>query len=117
MNRVKQKSERIPIKIAKLCGAAFGTAAFAAAAEIALELMKKPARELPDENDFDYYSADADGRRFEDLYLFLNGKGDVSFTEEQAFRMLYAQADYLGHRFDCADFRAQLLFRARGFEL
>ena len=98
-------------KIGKWFGAAAGTVLFGTAAEIALQLLKKPAQELPDKKDHDYYSADADGRRFEDLYLFLTGKGDVSFTEEQAFRMLSAQAEYLGHRFDCSDFRAQLLFK------
>ncbi len=99
------------MKIGKWLGAAAGTVLLGTAAELALQLLKKPAQELPDDKDFDYYSADADGRRFEDLYLFLTGRGGVSFTEEQAFRMLSAQADYLAHRFDCADFRAQLLFK------
>ena len=98
-------------KIGKWLGVAAGAAALGTAAEIALQLAKKPAQELPDKKDHDYYSADADGRKFEDLYLFLTGRGDVSFTEEQTFRMLSVQAEYLGRRFDCADFRAQLLFK------
>ena len=98
-------------KIGKWLGAAAGTVALGTAAEIARQLRKKPAPELPDTKDHDYYSADADGRKFEDLYLFLTGRGDVAFTEEQVFGMLSAQADYLAHRFDCSDFRAQLLFK------
>ena len=94
-----------------MSAAAAGAAALGTAAEITLQFTKKPAQELPEEKDFDYYSADADGRKFEDLYLFLTGRGDVSFTEEQVFGMLSAQADYLAHRFDCSDFRAQLLFK------
>ena len=99
------------MKIRTILGLAAGAAALGTAAETALELLKRPAQELPDEKDYDYYSADADGRKFEDLYLFLTGRGDVSFTEEQTYRMLCVQADYLGRRFDCADFRAQLLFK------
>ncbi len=99
------------MKIGKLIGLGLGAAALGTAAEIALQLAKKPAQELPDRKDFDYYSADADGRKFEDLYLYLTGRGKEIFTEEQAYRMLSVQADYLGRRYDCADFRAQLLFR------
>lgn len=74
-------------------------------------MLKRPARKLPGKKDAELYAADAEGRRFEDLYTYLSGKGGKPFTEEQAFRMLRIQADYLGHRFDCADFRAQLLFK------
>ena len=88
-----------------------GAAALGTAAELALQLIKKPARALPDEKDFDYYSAPAEGRRFEDLYLYLTGRGGAPFTEAQAYRVLRVQADYMEHRFDCADFRAQLLFK------
>lgn len=98
-------------KIGNWLEAAAGAVMLGTAAEIALELSKKPAQELPEEKNHDYYSADADGRKFEDLYLFLTGRGDVAFTEEQVFGMLSAQADYLAHRFDCSDFRAQLLFK------
>ncbi len=81
------------------------------AAEIAALVMKKPAQELPDDKDFNYYSSDSDGRKFEDLYAFLSGKSDDAFTEEEAFKMLSVQSDYMGHRFDCSDFRAQMLFK------
>lgn len=108
---MKETRKRKMKKIGKWLGAAAGTVLLGTAAEIALQLANKPAQELPDEKDHDDYSADADGRKFEDLYLFLTGRGNVSFTEEQACRMLSVQADYLGHRFDCADFRAQLLFK------
>ena len=98
-------------KIGKWLGAAAGTVLLGSAAEVALQLAKRPAQELPDKKDHDYYSADSGGRKFEELYLFLTGRGEVSFTEGQAFAMLSAQAEYLGRRFDCSDFRAQLLFK------
>lgn len=99
------------MNIGKWLGAAAVTALLGTAAEMALQLAKKPAQELPERKDFDYYSADADGRKFEDLYLFLTGRGSETFTEAQVYRMLSVQADYLDHRFDCSDFRAQLLFK------
>lgn len=91
--------------------AAAGAVLLETGAEVAVRVLQKPAQELPDDKDFDYYSTGADGRKFEDLYLYLSGKSDVPFTEEQTFRMLSVQADYMGHRFDCSDFRAQLLFK------
>ncbi len=82
------------------------------AVEAAALALKKPAQELPDDKDFDYYSANVNGKRFEDLYLFLAGEKDApEFTEDEMFTMLSVQADYMNHRFDCADFRAQLLFK------
>ena len=74
-------------------------------------MLKRPAPKLPGKKNADLYTADTDGRRFEELYAYLSGKGGTPFTEEQAFRMLNIQADYLNRRFDCADFRAQLLFK------
>lgn len=80
--------------------------------ELSVLLLKKPAQELPEHKDFDYYSANANGKRFEDLYRFLSGEENAPFfTEPEAYAMLRVQADYLGHRFDCSDFRAQLLFK------
>ena len=99
------------MKPGKWLAAAAGSALLGTAAEFAVQLAKKPAPELPTEKDFDYYSADADGRKFEDLYLYLTDRGDEAFTEAQAYRMLSVQAEYLSHRYDCADFRAQLLFK------
>lgn len=81
------------------------------AVEAAVQIAKKPAQELPDDKDFDYYSSDSEGRKFEDLYLFLTGKSTETFTEQEAYNMLFVQADYMGHRFDCSDFRAQMLFK------
>ena len=99
------------MKIFKPAGLALGAALLGTGAEIAVLMAKKPPKDLPDDEDLELYTADADGRRFEDLYRFLSGGGDVPFTEEQAFSMLSAQADYLDRRYDCADFRAQLLFK------
>ncbi|MCQ2462427.1 MAG: hypothetical protein MJ177_03350 [Clostridia bacterium] len=82
------------------------------AAEITALALKKPAQELPDDKDFDYYSANVCGKRFEDLYSFLSGEnGAPVFTEEEIYNMLSVQSDYMNHRFDCSDFRAQLLFK------
>ena len=54
------------------------------AAEIAALALKKPAQELPDDKDFDYYSANVNGKRFEDLYLFLAGEKDA-FVDPEAW--------------------------------
>lgn len=82
------------------------------AAEITALLMKKTAQELPDDKDADYYSADVNGKRFEDLYSFLsNESGAPDFTENEIYTVLSVQSDYMKHRFDCSDFRAQLLFK------
>ena len=75
-------------------------------------IRMKPAQELPDDKDFDYYSATVDGRTFEDAYLFLTDDKDApEFTEEEIYNMLSKQSEYMGHRFDCSDFRAQMLFK------
>ena len=82
------------------------------AAEIAALTLKKPAQELPDDKDFDYYSANANGKAFEDAYRFLSEEKDApEFSEDEIFAVLSVQADYMEHRFDCSDFRAQLLFK------
>ena len=82
------------------------------AVEIVVKVLQKPAQELPDSNNFDYYSANVNGKRFEDLYLFLSEDENApEFTEQEIYDMLLVQSDYLSHRFDCSDFRAQLLFR------
>jgi len=80
-------------------------------AEALIQINKKPAQELPADEDSDYYSSFSDGRKFEDLYLFLNGKSTEKFTEEDAYNMLKIQSDYMSRRFDCSDFRAQMLFK------
>ena len=80
--------------------------------EILIFLSQKPARELPDKSTADYYARLSGGKSFEDLYLFLSGQNtDTSFTEDEIYNVLLAQCDYMSRRFDCADFRAQLLFK------
>lgn len=80
--------------------------------EITVKALQKPAQELPSKGNFDYYSANVNGKHFEDLYSFLAGEpGAPVFTEPEAYEMLSVQSDYLYHRFDCSDFRAQLLFK------
>lgn len=79
------------------------------AAEILIQLNAKPAQKLPSDEDYDYYYGSAG--KIEDLYLFLTGKSRESFTEEEIYNILSVHTDYMSHRFDCSDFRAQLLFK------
>lgn len=80
--------------------------------EVLVLVSQKPAQELPDDKDFDYYSADVNGKKFEDLYLYLSGeKAEHSFSEDEIYTMLFKQSEYMGRRFDCSDFRAQMLFK------
>ena len=80
--------------------------------EIAVLLLKKTVQELPADKDYDYYSTDVNGKKFEDLYLFLSDeKSEHYFSEDEIYTMLFKQAEYMKARFDCADFRAQLLFK------
>lgn len=82
------------------------------AVEVLVMISQKPAQELPDDEDFDYYSANVNGKRFEDLYLYLSGeKESQSFNEDEIYTMLFKQSEYMGRRFDCADFRAQMFFK------
>ncbi len=81
-------------------------------AEIIILILQKPARELPDKSENGYYSSLPDGRKFEDLYLFLSGDKEAPcFSETEAYEMLLRQCSYIEKRFDCADFRCQLLFK------
>ena len=80
--------------------------------EVIYYISMKPAQELPDDKEFDYYSVAVDGKTFEDAYLFLSDDKDApEFTEEEIYSMLLKQSEYMGRRFDCSDFRAQLLFK------
>ncbi len=80
--------------------------------EITVLLLKKPAQELPDDKHSDYYSTEVNGKQFSDFYLFLSGeKPDLYFDEDEIYLMLFKQTEYMNARFDCADFRAQLLFK------
>ncbi len=81
-------------------------------AEIIFYISLKPCQELPDKNELEYYSVLSGGKKFEDLYLYLSGeKTDPSFSETEIYDMLCIQSEYMGRRFDCSDFRAQLLFK------
>ncbi len=92
--------------------AVLGAAVLLTVIEVLWLLSKKPAQELPDDDDFDYYSANVNGKAFEDLYLFLSGEKDVPFfSEDEIYTMLFKQSEYMGKRFDCSDFRAQMLFK------
>ncbi len=81
-------------------------------AELIILILQKPARELPDKSENGYYSSLPDGRKFEDLYLFLTEDKDAPFfSQKDVYEMLLRQCSYMKNRFDCADFRAQLLFK------
>ncbi len=82
------------------------------AVEIVHLLRIRSVPDLPDKADADRYSLNINGKSFEDLYLFLVGKQtEPSFSEDEVFRLLSKQAEYMNKRFDCADFRAQMLFK------
>ena len=82
------------------------------AIELVCLLRMKPLPDLPDKAEADKYSLNINGKSFEDLYLFLSGKqAEPSFSEEEVYALLLKQAEYMNSRFDCADFRAQLLFK------
>ncbi len=75
-------------------------------------IRMKPLPDLPDKKDADKYSLNINGKSFEDLYLFLSGKQtEPSFSEDEIYSLLSKQTAYINKRFDCADFRAQMLFK------
>ena len=81
-----------------------------------LELIRlikmKPLPDSPDKADADKYSLNINGKTFEELYLFLSGKQtEPSFGEDEIYALISKQTEFMNSRFDCADFRAQLLFK------
>lgn len=82
------------------------------AIEISVLIKQKPAQELPCDNELEKYSLNINGKKFEELYLFLTGeKTHLFFSAEDTYEILRKQSDYIGKRFDCSDFRTQLLFK------
>jgi len=82
------------------------------AVEFVYLLRIRTLPDLPDKADFDKYSLNINGKSFDDLYLFLAGKqAEPSFSENEVFSLLSKQTEYMNKRFDCADFRAQMLFK------
>ncbi|MBQ6863725.1 MAG: hypothetical protein IJO14_05755 [Clostridia bacterium] len=80
--------------------------------EVLLLLRQKPMQELPADEQNDAFSVSINGKSFEDLYDFLTDETDApAFTEEEIHALLFKQTEYMRCRFDCADFRAQLLFK------
>ena len=80
--------------------------------EVLIMILKKPAKELPDVKDYAYYHMRSAKKKFEDLYLFLVGDETAPyFTDDEVYGMLYMQSQYINNRFDCSDFRTQLLFK------
>jgi len=81
-------------------------------AEVLHLLRQKPLPDLPDDAEREKYLLHINGKSFEDLYLFLCGKQtEPYFSKEEIYSLLSKQAEYMNKRFDCADFRAQLLFK------
>ena len=92
--------------------ALLGIAVIVTAVEITVLLSQKSAQESPDKADTDKFSLNVDGKSFEDLYLYLSDKKEnPSFTEDEVYMLLSKQSEYMKNRFDCADFRAQMLFK------
>ena len=81
-------------------------------AEIIYYINMKPSQELPTQDEADRFSMFVNGKSFEEAYLFLSGdKNAPEFTEDEIYTLLSNQCEYMNRRFDCADFRAQLLFK------
>lgn len=75
-------------------------------------IRMKPLPDLPDKSETEKYSLNINGKSFEDLYLYLSGKQtEPSFSEDEIYSLLKKQTEYMNKRFDCADFRAQMLFK------
>ena len=82
------------------------------ASELICLIKIKPLPDLPDKAEEEKFSLNINGKSFEDLYLFLCGKqSETSFNEDEIYSLLLKQAEYMNNRFDCADFRAQMLFK------
>ncbi len=80
--------------------------------EVIVLLLQKPKQELPDDKELNNYSLNVNGKKFEDLYFFLSGdKSAPHFDDNEIYAILFKQSEYMKARFDCADFRAQLLFK------
>ena len=77
--------------------------------EIIILIKQKAAPDLP--SDSEYYNTRINGKSFEDLYAFLCGDGETFFAQEEIYEFLKRQTEYIKNRYDCADFRAQLLFK------
>ena len=92
--------------------ALLGLAVVITAVEVAMLLSQKSVPDSPDKSEASEYSLSINGKSFEDLYLYLSGeKSEPSFTEDEIFTSLSHQSEYMNKRFDCADFRAQMLFK------
>lgn len=82
------------------------------ATEIFLLIRKKTAQELPLPEEADSFSTSINGKKIEELYSFLCGdKNAPVFSTDEAEELIKKQCNYMLRRFDCADFRAQLLFK------
>ncbi len=80
--------------------------------ELVRLIKMKPLPDLPEKSEADKYSLNINGKSFEDLYLFLSGKQtEPSFSEDEIYSLLSKQTEYMNNRYDCADFRAQMLFK------
>lgn len=80
--------------------------------ELVRLLRMKPLPDSPDKSEAERYSLNIGGKSFEDMYLFLCGRqSQPSFTEDEVYSLLLKQTDFMKNRFDCADFRAQMLFK------
>lgn len=84
-------------------------------AVLLVRLMQKPLPDKPEKmKNSTVTMSQEDDRDFTNLYLSLMGKSLNSSkmpTEEHIMKVLSTQAEFINGRFDCSDFRLQLLFR------
>lgn len=90
----------------------FGIILLLTAAEVIYYINMKPSQELPRDDEAAKYSMFVNGKSFEEAYLYLSDdENSPEFSEEEIFTVLSNQCEYMNRRFDCSDFRAQLLFK------
>lgn len=97
------------MKASKIIGAGLGIGAAAVLGEIIYKTAQTPIPDLPEKvKDGSLFEGGKDSEFVNVYYSLLNGD---EISESEVYRILKFQTDYVDRRFDCADFRLQLLFR------
>ncbi|MFI3141549.1 MAG: hypothetical protein R3Y27_04480 [Clostridia bacterium] len=83
--------------------------------QVVVKLSQKnaPSKAKKDKNP-DVYQTGEQNQAFSNVYLHYMGKplcNDDEITEEYLYNAINGICNYMDHRFDCSDFRAQLMFR------
>ena len=84
------------------------------AVQIIIKLNQKYVEDLPSENDSECAQGKEDDIQYRNVYNALCARpviGDAVVDEKYIMNALSRQAAYVNKRFDCSDFRLQLMFR------